>query len=110
MQSIQSILEDLKKEFRGLYGDELYNLILFGSHARGEATEDSDIDLLVVLNKSKFLYSEELCKYALNLLRLDLKYDCIISAKPATVEQYQNSKFPLFKNVRLEGIKLWKEK
>ena len=40
------------------YADELVakfmpqKVILFGSHARGEASEDSDVDLLVIMNGS----------------------------------------------------------
>jgi predicted nucleotidyltransferase len=32
----------------------LYKVILFGSYARGTATEDSDLDLLVILDTDKF--------------------------------------------------------
>ena len=35
---------------RTLFGSRLARLVLFGSHARGEATESSDIDLLTVVD------------------------------------------------------------
>jgi predicted nucleotidyltransferase len=44
-ESIQEITSRIVRDFRPL------RLILFGSHARGEARPDSDIDLLVVLPK-----------------------------------------------------------
>ena len=44
-QNIDSILEEIKDRF---IPDGIEKLILFGSHADGEPTEDSDIDLLVV--------------------------------------------------------------
>ena len=47
--SITPILREIKRELQKLYGDRLVKLILFGSHARGEANPDSDIDLLAVL-------------------------------------------------------------
>lgn len=34
---------------RRCFGARLKQVVLFGSHARGEATEDSDVDLLVVV-------------------------------------------------------------
>ncbi|MBI4613830.1 MAG: nucleotidyltransferase domain-containing protein [Planctomycetes bacterium] len=40
---------DLARRLRGTYGERLARLVAFGSHARGDATEDSDIDILVVL-------------------------------------------------------------
>jgi predicted nucleotidyltransferase len=35
-------------------GFNLYKVMIFGSYARGTATKDSDIDLLVILNTDKF--------------------------------------------------------
>jgi|GEM_PF-4767554 len=57
-------LEELVDGLRGLYGDNLSRVILYGSKARGDATEDSDIDILVVLKKYESwsdLYSVNTC-------------------------------------------------
>jgi uncharacterized protein len=48
------ILEFLNAHARQLYQMGARRLGLFGSFARGEATPESDIDLLVVLEKSTF--------------------------------------------------------
>jgi predicted nucleotidyltransferase len=37
---------------RACFGSRLRHLVLFGSQARGEATEDSDVDLLVVIDNA----------------------------------------------------------
>ena len=42
MDRIKAISERLKKEYNA------EKVILFGSYARGEATEDSDVDILVI--------------------------------------------------------------
>jgi predicted nucleotidyltransferase len=42
IERVKAISKRLKKE----YGAQ--EVILFGSHARGEATEDSDVDILVI--------------------------------------------------------------
>ena len=49
LTAIKPLLNELKLDLQELYGDRLVKLILFGSHARGEANLDSDIDLLAVL-------------------------------------------------------------
>ncbi len=43
MDQIKELSASLGREF------EPERIVLFGSHARGEATEDSDVDLLVIL-------------------------------------------------------------
>ena len=49
MKAINNIIKEFKVEVRELYGRRLKNVILYGSYARGEATDDSDIDMAVVL-------------------------------------------------------------
>jgi predicted nucleotidyltransferase len=46
---IHSALDTFAGLVRSTYGDALVALVLFGSHARGDATEDSDIDVGVIL-------------------------------------------------------------
>lgn len=46
---IRPALSSFAELVRGTYGDEVVGLVLFGSQARGEATEDSDIDVGVIL-------------------------------------------------------------
>ncbi|MFN3967254.1 MAG: nucleotidyltransferase domain-containing protein, partial [Endomicrobiia bacterium] len=46
-QALKEVVDRLRK----LYGDNLSKVILYGSKARGDATDDSDIDILVVLKK-----------------------------------------------------------
>jgi uncharacterized protein len=41
------VLGDLKRALVELFGDRLFALKLFGSRARGEGRDDSDIDVLV---------------------------------------------------------------
>jgi len=44
----------ISKIVQSLIGLNIYKIILFGSYARGAATEDSDIDLLVILDTEEF--------------------------------------------------------
>jgi len=43
------VVTELAKRLRAGFGDRLARVVLFGSRARGDATEESDIDLLVLL-------------------------------------------------------------
>ncbi|MFN0014530.1 MAG: nucleotidyltransferase domain-containing protein [Saprospiraceae bacterium] len=44
-----AIAQAVKAELQRLYGDRLAKVILYGSYARGDFHEESDIDFLVVL-------------------------------------------------------------
>jgi len=50
-QSVQQIMQEAVKVSSKTFGDSLKQVWLFGSHARGEANDDSDIDFMVVLTK-----------------------------------------------------------
>ncbi len=101
---IKEILDELKKGLQKIYGEQLKAVILFGSYARGDAhPPDSDIDVMIVL-KGEFDF------WAMNKLasefiaELSLKYDVLISRQLSSYEDYANSKFPLYINVRREGV------
>jgi predicted nucleotidyltransferase len=49
-ERLKKISERLKKEYHA------EKVILFGSHARGEGTEDSDIDILVIAPTNERLF------------------------------------------------------
>ena len=42
-------LEELKTRLRERFGERLLRFLLFGSRARGEGNEESDLDLLLVI-------------------------------------------------------------
>ena len=103
--SIKPILNELKQELQELYGDRLVKLILFGSHARGEANPDSDIDLLAVLKKPVSQVQEisnmsELC------VKILLDYDELVSIIPMSEDRFNAKDVALLRNIQREGIEL----
>lgn len=47
---LQMVLNEVKNASQQLYGDKLDRIILYGSYARGDNTEESDIDVMIILN------------------------------------------------------------
>ncbi len=72
------ILKEFKREITEILGDKLVDVILFGSYARGDYTEESDVDVLIVV-KDKPTISEE-NKISKLCLKFLIKYNIIISA------------------------------
>jgi len=100
---IKKLLEEFKKEIEKLYGERLKRIILYGSYARGDFNEESDIDLLIVL-KGKVVPGKEIDKMIDIITEINLKYDVLISVYPVSEEDYKKVNSPLLINVRREGI------
>ena len=49
-EPVARALDDLRVALRALFGARLKRLVLFGSYARGTVHEDSDVDVLVVVD------------------------------------------------------------
>jgi len=85
------------------YKDRIDEIILFGSVARGEAGEDSDIDILVIGNASL----EELVDISFPIL---LEQGEIISAKNMNKDHFNflvREGYSFIRNVLEEGIILY---
>jgi len=105
LNSIQPILHELKQGLKELYGDRLVKLILFGSHARGEANPDSDIDLLIVL-KNNISQFQEIRNMSELRVRMLLEHDELVSIIPMSEEDFRTRNVALLRNIRKEGIEL----
>ena len=101
-----NIVQAVKAELQGLYGDRLAKVILYGSYARGDYHDDSDIDFLVVLKDKNIQTGAELRFMNSALYDLDIRFNTSISAHPTTLSRYISSNYFYYKNVRKEGIEV----
>jgi len=100
-------IEPILKEFRAgvevLYNERLKAIILYGSWARDEATEDSDIDVAVVLT-GEVDPCEEIDRMADIFTDLNLEHNVLIAVYPVSESDFDKVDSPLLINVRKEGI------
>lgn len=104
-QNLDKIIFLLKQWFTEQYQDNLESIILYGSQARDDAKEYSDIDILVVLKKA-FNYREEIEKTSHFIADLSLEYDTVISRAFISTQRFHEENNPFLLNVRREGITL----
>jgi len=99
----EKVLKEFKSQVKNLYGNRLKEIILYGSWARGEATEDSDIDLIVVLEGS-VEPGKEIDRMIDIITDINLRYNVLISVYPVNNEDYITLKSPLLMSARREGV------
>ena len=101
-RELETALQRCRAELASLYGLDLEGVVLYGSMARGDAEEGSDMDLLVVL-RNHFDYCSEVRRIVDALYPIQLETDALISAKPALAEHYNEGRLQLYRNARREG-------
>jgi predicted nucleotidyltransferase len=89
-------------DLRALYRNRYRRVLLFGSWARGDAHPESDIDLLVVLDRVDSPW-EELRRMDEILWRHSYQSDAVISAVPVGEDELAEAARPLLIRARAEG-------
>lgn len=106
--SIDKILLAFNNQVKEILGNRLKKIILYGSYARGDYNEKSDVDLMILTD----LTFEEIEKYRDDIsdiaFDIELKTGIIISPLIKNIDNY-NSRIniiPFYKNVQTEGVVL----
>ncbi len=97
------VLRQCKAILEQSYRSRFKGLILYGSMARGQAGQDSDIDLLVLLSPP-FDYFRELGRIIELLYPVQLENDRLISAKPVPWDDFERGAIRLYRIAKREGI------
>ena len=103
VKSTNPILGQLK-----IFDDRIISIILYGSVARGTDTPESDIDVAVIVKSALSPLEEDALSDA--VVEMNLKYDkvfSVIDIEADTIDKWGDI-IPFYKNVRREGVVLWK--
>ena len=100
-----TVLKRIREILDDLYGERLKGVVLYGSRARGDFDEDSDIDVLVLL-EGPVDFGSELRVVVDALYDLQLEISIAIEALPVDVESFEFRRWPLFRQAGEEGVRL----
>ena len=103
---LQIICNKSSEKLKEVFGDKLINVILYGSYARGDYNEYSDIDIMALVDMDKLELGKYRWRVSSFMSDMDLEYDVLLSIKlqdKDTFEEWQNT-LPFFMNVKKEGI------
>lgn len=107
-EELRETISRMITELRSIYGKTILEVILYGSFARGTQTEESDVDIALILSG----------KPARSLT--DAMIDCVAAhelncGRVLSVIDIDVGKFdrwgdvlPFYRNIRNEGVVLWK--
>ena len=104
MELRELLLEKIKLQIAELEPEA--KVILFGSRARGDARDDSDWDLLILVPYEVDLTDEQ--RFRHKLFDLELEFGQAISTMVYQQSEWENkhSVTPLYENIQQEGMML----
>ena len=77
-ERIREVMESFASQAKSVYGTKLHQIVLYGSCARGDYQQDSDIDVMLLLNVGQDQLAEERKKVFDIADEIDLKYDVVL--------------------------------
>jgi predicted nucleotidyltransferase len=105
--TIDDALKQLTPGLRDIYGDLIYSVILYGSTARGTRTDDSDVDVALLLHSGE---TKEMHSQMLDLT-VDLELACgtVLSVLCIDYDRFieWGDTLPFYQNIKKEGVVLW---
>jgi predicted nucleotidyltransferase len=102
----QAALDAFCRWLRSRFGDRITSLRLFGSHARGESRGDSDLDVLVVVDRLSSAEARELAQMAGDAMT---EHDVRLSPLALSVEAFErltSRERRIAREIERDGIRL----
>ena len=101
------LFQQLIPEIVEIYGDLLVSVILYGSVARGTQTDESDIDIAVMLRSKE---SDDMKDRMTDVIvDLELEHNKVLSVLRIDYEKFKiwEDAMPFYKNMKEDGVVLW---
>ena len=106
MEDLSCLLERYKEAVSQILGERLKRIILYGSYARGDFKQDSDMDIMILAD----IQPEEISNLADRIydITYDFEMQYGVEINPSiqcmrTYEQWKNV-YPFFMNIEKEGV------
>ena len=105
---LDRLLNEFVNETKKIFGDTLRDVVLYGSYARGDYNENSDVDVMIIADIEETDVMKYTYKIANYLGELLIEHSTVISPIVESHKKYEEYKnvIPFLQNVQKEGIGL----
>lgn len=105
---LNNILQEITETYKSVYAESLVRVILYGSYARGDYDNESDIDIAAIVQGSREILQKQLKQVWEVSSELELEYETIISPTVIPYEEFEKYRedLPYYRNIDEEGIEI----
>lgn len=105
---VQTIIDELCGRLSALFPRQHFDIILFGSHARDEATEDSDIDVMFLVDAPREIIAEKNWQIGEAAAEILLAHGVVVSPIVENRDYFIRNIdiLPFFRNIQQEGVRM----
>lgn len=105
---LDDIISKVIHIYRTIYGENIVEIRLYGSYARGNEDLDSDIDFVAIVRGERLKLQEKLTEVWNQTDDISLEYETIISPTVIPYDEFQKWKedLPYYRNIEKEGIRI----
>lgn len=105
---LYSITTSISNKAKDLFNTKLDSVILYGSYARGDFDQESDIDILVIIDCSESELKN--IRFMLSECASDLSLENDVTISVLIVDLYSFNRYkavlPFYENIEREGLKI----
>ena len=104
-KNMQNLMEKYVNEIKKIYGLHLRQIILYGSYARGDYDNESDIDITAVVKGSRLELQNKLRAVWDISADIGLENDVVVSPTVIPYDEFEEykEKLPYYRNIAKEG-------
>ena len=105
-ERVHDIVYSFAQQLKLIYGESLKKIVVYGSYARGDYNNNSDVDIMILVDLSEAQIKKrfnDVCDLAFDY---ELKYGIVISPLVKNEEHFMkwSETLPFYRNVKLEGV------
>ena len=108
IDQVNNISKQISQSYRSVYGDSIVAIYLYGSYARGNCTDESDIDITAIVEGNRADLQAKLKQVWDASADIGLEYDVVVSPTVIPYAEYEEYKeiLPYYMNILKEGKRI----